>query len=124
MTYTNEQRQAIANIFKKVRSRMQRTPPWVGPKHKNSRYICDHIADTCHNDELDKRLAGQVIRERIEHKFSVEYWLVDAGHINASFANEARYGDPKSFETRQMHAYRLRWLESLIAEFSTKEKQS
>jgi hypothetical protein len=123
MTYTNEQRQAIANVFKKVHSRMQSNPPWAGYKYQYSRYICDNIADTYHNDE-DKGLAGQVIRERIEHKFSVEYWLVDAGHISASFANEARYGGPKSFETRQMHAYRLRWLKSLIAEFNTKEKQS
>ena len=122
MTYTNEQRQAIANVFKKVHNRMQRNPPWVGPKYKNSRYICDNISETHHNDE-DKGLAGQVINERLGPKFSVEYWLVDAGHISADFAEEARYGDHNSFETRQMHAYRLRWLKSLIAEFNTKEKQ-
>jgi hypothetical protein len=123
MTYTNEQRQAIANVLKKVHNRMKRNPPWAGYKHQHSRYICDHIADTYHNDE-DKRLAERVINERIEHKFSVEYWLVDAGHISADFSNESRFGDPNSFETKQVHAYRLRWLKSLIAEFSTKEKQS
>ena len=123
MTYTNEQCQAIANVFKKVHNRMQRNPPWVGPKYKNSRYICDNISEM-HNNNEDKRLAGQVINERLGHKFSVESWLVDAGHIRADFAQEARLGDHNSFETRQMHAYRLRWLKSLIAEFSTKEKQS
>jgi hypothetical protein len=122
MTYTNEQRQAIANVFKKVHNRMQSNPPWVGPKYKNSRYICDNISETHHNDE-GQRLAGQVINERLGHKFSVEDWLVDAGHISAGFAQEARLGDHNSFETRQMHAYRLRWLKSLIAEFNTKEKQ-
>jgi hypothetical protein len=123
MIYTNEQRQVIANVLKKVRNRMRRNPPWTAPKFMNSRYICDNIAEVHHNNE-DKRLAGQVISERIEHKFSVEYWLVDAGHISADFANESRYGDHNSFETRQLHAYRLRWLKSLIAEFSTEEKQS
>jgi hypothetical protein len=123
MIYTNEQRQAIANVLKKVHSRMRRNPPWTAPKFMNSRYICDNLAEVYHNNE-DKHLAGQVINERLGHKFSVESWLVDAGHIRADFAQEARLGDHNSFETRQMHAYRLRWLKSLIAEFSTKEKQS
>jgi hypothetical protein len=121
MTYTNEQRQAIANVLKKVHRRMKRNPPWVGFAFTNARYICDNIAEVYHNNE-DKHLAGKVISERIEHRFSVEYWLVDAGHIDVHFANEARYGDRNSFETRQMHAYRLRWLKSLIAEFSTEEQ--
>jgi len=122
MTYTNEQRQAIANVLKKVHSRMRRNPPWAGYKYKNSRYICDNLAGVHHNNE-DKHLAGQVIRERIEHNFSVEDWLEDAGHISADFAEEARtFGDPNSFEIKQMHAYRLRWLTSLIAEFSAEEQ--
>jgi hypothetical protein len=120
MKCTNEQRQAIANVLKKVRNRMRRNPPWTAPKFMNSRYICDNLADVYHNN-ADKHLAGKVISERIEHKFSVEYWLVDAGYISATFAYAARNGDPNSFETRQMHAYRLRWLKSLIAEFSTEE---
>jgi hypothetical protein len=123
MTYTNEQRQAIANVLKKVHNKLKRNPPWAGYKYKNSRYICDNLAEVYHNNE-DKHLAGQVIRERIEHKFSVEYWLVDAGHISADFSNAARFGDHNSFETKQMHAYRLRWLKALIAEFSTEEKQA
>jgi hypothetical protein len=123
MTYTNEQRQAIANVFKKVHNKMKRTPPWAGYKYQNSRYICDNIAEVYHNNE-DKGLAGHVIRERIEHKFCVEDWLVSAGYISADFANEARYGDHRAFETEQMHAYRLRWLKALIAEFSAEEKQA
>jgi hypothetical protein len=123
MKYTNEQRQAIADVFKKVHSRMRRNPPWVGYKHQHSRYICDNLAEVRHNNE-DKHLAGRVISERIEHKFSIEYWLMDAGHISANFSNEARFGDRKSFETEQMHAYRLRWLKSLISEFSAEEKQA
>ena len=121
MTYTNEQRQAIANVLKKVHNKMQRNPPCAAHKFVNSRYICDNLADVYHNN-ADKHLAGKVINERIEHKFCVEYWLVDAGHISEGFAKEARFGNPNSFETRQMHAYRLRWLKSLIAEFSTEEQ--
>ena len=121
MKYTNEQRQAIADVFKKVRKQMKRNPPW-GNKH-NSRYISYNIAEMrCHN--LDKSLAGQVIKERIEHNFSVEYWLVHEGYIHADFAEEARWGDREAFEAKQVHAYRLRWLKALIAEFSTEEKRA
>jgi len=120
MNYTNEQRQVIADVFKKVRNKMKRNPPWGN--NYNSRYICDNIAEvSCHN--LDKHLAGQVINERIGHKFSVEYWLVHEGCIHADFAEEARYGYREAFEVKQMHAYRLRWLKSLIAEFSAEENQ-
>lgn len=122
MKYTNEQRQAIADVFKKVHRRMKRNPPWSGYKYQHSRYICDNIGDVkCHN--LDKHLAGQVINERMEARFSVEYWLVDSGHISKDFAEEARYSHRNTFELKQMHAYRLRWLKSLIAEFSAEENQ-
>ena len=117
--YTNEQRQDIADVFKKVRNKMKRNPPW-GDTY-NSRYICDNIAEvSCHN--LDKHLAGLVINERIGHKFSVEYWLRNEGHISADFAEVARYGNRELFEVKQMYEYRLRWLKSLIAEFSAEEK--
>jgi hypothetical protein len=123
MTYTNEQRQAIADVFKKVHRRMENTPPWVGFKYQHSRYICDNIAEVdC--DNLDKHLADQVINERIGHKFSVDRWLRDEGHISADFEHAAHFGHPKSFESVQMYKYRLRWLKSLIAEFSAEEKQS
>jgi hypothetical protein len=121
MTYTNEQRQTIADVFKKVHRRMQRNPPW-GNKN-NSRYICDNIAEMrC--DNIDKYLAGQVIKERIGDRFSVEYWLRDEGHISADFVEAARWGDREAFEVKQIHAYRLRWLKALIAEFSTDEKRA
>jgi hypothetical protein len=119
MKYTNEQRQAIAGVFKKVRNKMKRNPPWGA--NYNSRYICDNIAEVrCHN--LDKHLAGQVINERLGYKFSVEHWLRDERHISADFAEVARYDNRNGFERKQMHAYRLRWLKSLIAEFNTEEK--
>ena len=120
MNYTNEQRQAIADVFKKVHRRMNRNPPWG--EDYNSRYICDNIGEVYHND-IDKSLARQFINERIERRFSVEYWLVHEGCIHADFAEEARYGDRDKFEVKQMHAYRLRWLKALIAEFSTEENQ-
>jgi hypothetical protein len=121
MTYTNEQRQTIADVFKKVHNKMKRNPPW-GNKH-NSRYICDNIAAVACNN-IDKSLAGRVIEERIAHNFSVDYWLRDAGHISTDFLEEARFGDRNGFEVKQIHAYRLRWLKALIAEFSTDEKQA
>jgi hypothetical protein len=120
MKYTNEERQAIAAVFKKVHNKMKRNPPW-GDRHY-SRYICDRIADLYCSNDIDKSLAGQVIKERIGHKFSIEYWLRDEGHISADFAEVARYGNRELFEVKQMHAYRLRWLKSLIAEFSAEEK--
>jgi hypothetical protein len=49
---------------------------------------------------------------------------MDEGHIHADFVREARLGDRNTFEVKQMHAYRLRWLKSLIAEFSAEEKQA
>jgi hypothetical protein len=117
----NEQRQAIADVFKKVHNKMKRNPPWGNKCF--SRYICDNIAEMrC--DNIDKYLAGQVIKERIGDRFSVEYWLRDEGHISADFVEAARWGDREAFEVKQMHAYRLRWLKSLIAEFSTEEKQA
>ena len=120
MKYTNEQRQAIATVFKKVHSKMKRNPSWGN--NYNSRYICDNIAEaSCRN--LDKHLAGQVINERIKGRFSVDYWLRDEGHISADFAETARWSSERNtFECKQMHAYRLRWLKSLIAEFSAEEK--
>jgi len=121
MKYTNEQRQVIADVFTKVHNKMKRNPPWGA--NYNSRYICDNIAEvSCHN--LDKHLAGQVINERIKGRFCVENWLRDEGHISADFASEARCGDRNTFEVNQVHEYRLRWLKSLIAEFSAKEKQA
>ncbi len=122
MKYTNEQRQAIATVFKKVHSKMKRNTPWAGYKYQHSRYICDNIAEaSCRN--LDKHLAGQVINERIKGRFSVDYWLRDEGHISADFAETARCSSERNtFECKQMHAYRLRWLKSLIAEFSDEEK--
>ena len=120
MTYTNEQRQAIADVFKKVHKRMKRNPPWAG---YNSRYICDSIGEVVGSNSRE-HAAHAVVNERIGARFSVEYWLVHEGYISADFAEEARYGDRNSFETKQMHAYRLRWLKSLIAEFSAEEKQA
>jgi hypothetical protein len=123
MTYTNEQRQAIADVFKKVHNKMKRNTPWAGYKYQHSRYICDNIGEVyCDNE--DKQLAGRVITQRLGDRFSVEHWLRDEGHISADFASEARFGDHNGFECKQMHAYRLRWLKSLIAEFSTEEKQA
>jgi hypothetical protein len=121
MKYTNEQRQAIADVFKKVHNKMKRNPPWGNICF--SRYICDNIAEMrCHN--IDKSLAGQVIKKRIGDRFSVEYWLRDAGHISTDFVEAARWSDLEAFEVKQMRAYRLRWLKALIAEFSTEEKQA
>ena len=117
----NEQRQAIADVFKKVHNKMKRNPPWGNKCF--SRYILYNIAEMrC--DNIDKYLAGQVIKERIEPNFSVDYWLRDAGHISTDFVEAARWGDLEAFEVKQMHAYRLRWLKALIAEFSTEEKQA
>ena len=121
MKYTNEQRQAIADVFKKVHNKMKRNPPWGNKCF--SHYIRYNIAVVA-CDNIDKYLAGQVIKERIGDRFSVEYWLRDEGHISADFVEAARWGDREAFEVKQMHAYRLRWLKSLIAEFSTEEKQA
>lgn len=116
MNYTPEQRQVIADVFKKVHNRMKRNPPWVGQRFMNSRYICDNIAEVrCHN--LDKHLAGRVINERIKHHYCVEHWLVEQGCISEEFGRTARYS-ASSFECKQMHAYRLRWLNALVKEFS------
>ncbi len=118
----NEQRQAIADVFKKVHNKMKHNPPWDGYKYQHSRYICDNIgsADTSYQ----KKLALDVITQRLGDRYSVEYWLRDEGHISADFVEAARWGDREAFEVKQMHAYRLRWLKALIAEFSTEEKQA
>jgi len=96
---------------------MKRCPPWVGYKYQNSRYICDNL-DKVYCSNEDKQLAGRVINARLGYRFSVEHWLRDEGHISADFAETARFGDHNGFESKQLHAYRLRWLKSLIAEFS------
>ena len=121
MTYTNEQRQAIADVFKKVRKQMKRNPPWGD--RSCSRYICDNIREVAHTD-YQKKLALDFITQRLGDQFSVEHWLHDEGHISADFAEEARWGDREAFARKQTHAYRLRWLKSLIAEFSTEEKRA
>ena len=82
MTYTNEQRQAIADVFKKARKQMKRNPPWGGYKYQHSRYICDNLEA---RPEFLK-LALDVITQRLGGRFSVDYWLRDEGHISAYFA--------------------------------------
>jgi hypothetical protein len=121
MKYTNEQRQAIADVFKKVHNKMKRNPPW-GNKN-NSRFICDNIAGVA-CDNTDKHLAGQVITQRLGDRLTVTSWLRDEGHISTDFVVEVCWGDREAFARKQMHAYRLRWLKALIAEFSTEEKQA
>jgi hypothetical protein len=123
MKYTKKQRQAIADVFKKVHNKMRRNPPWDGFKYQNSRYICDNIGDVL-GGHCREHAAYDVINERLGHKFSVEYWLMHEGYISADFENAARFGYHNGFETTQMHKYRLRWLKSLIAEFSAEEKQA
>jgi hypothetical protein len=115
--YTKKQRQAIADVFKKVHNKMQHNPPWGS--NYNSRYICDNIAEVLGGSSRE-HAAYDVINERIKGRFCVEYWLRDEGHISADFADVARYGNRELFEVKQAYRYRLRWLKSLIAEFEAK----
>jgi hypothetical protein len=113
MTYTKAQRKALAEIFTKVHDKMERNPPWEG---KSSRYICVNLADERRN-LWQVRAAIAIVTKRIAGHFSLEFWLERNGYIDMQFCTAATNYD--SFECRQMHQYRLRWLKDLIREFST-----
>ena len=114
MKYTPKQRQAIAEVFAKVRRRMKRNTPWNSDRYKVSRYICDNIREL---DCVGTKFAFEVIEERIKYKFSVDQWLCDEGYISADFLERGRYV-MNSDECKQLHAYRMRWLAAMIKEFS------
>jgi phenylalanyl-tRNA synthetase alpha subunit len=119
MNYANKQvkaehkaqRKAIAKVFKEAHDRMEQSPPWEGI---NSRHICFNIPNN-----KETRNAHYAIRSRISGYFSVAHWLESQGHISERFARAAEGRNIDSFEVKQMHQYRLRWLKDLIREFST-----
>jgi hypothetical protein len=114
MTYTKAQRKALANIFTKVHDKMERNPPWEG---KSSRYICVNLADERWN-LWQVRAAIAIVTKRIAGHLSLEFWLERNGYIDKQFRTSST-DNHDSFEVRQMHQYRLRWLKDLIREFST-----
>ena len=114
MTYTKAQRKALAKIFTKAHDKMEQNPPWEG---KSSRFICVNLADE--GPKLwQVRAAIAIVTERILGHFSLEFWLERNGYIDKQFCTAAK-DNRDSFECRQMHQYRLRWLKDLIREFST-----
>ena len=59
----------------------------------------------------DKERAGDVIRTRMDHSRSLEWWLCEQDVVS---------GHPATLCKAQMRAYRLRWLDALIEEFEAK----
>jgi hypothetical protein len=114
MTYTQAQRKALAKIFTKVHNKMERSPPWTNKP--SSRLICVNLADEGPN-LWQVRAAIAIVTKRIAGHLSLEFWLERNGYIDMQFCTAATNYD--SFECRQMHQYRLRWLKDLIREFST-----
>jgi hypothetical protein len=115
MTYTKAQRKALAKIFTKVHDKMERSPPWTNKL--SSRYICTNLADEGWN-LWQVRAAIAIVTERMLWRVSLEFWLERNGYIDMQFRTAAT-DNHDSFECRQMHQYRLRWLKNLIREFST-----
>lgn len=115
MTYTPTQRKRICRIFKKALTTL---PSHTGYMHgAASPFICDNInsidciADT---DYTVKRMAKDIIEDRINHCFGIDTWLKEQGDdICYQVITDMNYN-----QGRKLQAYRKAWLESLIKEFS------
>jgi len=115
MAYTKAHRKAIAEIFTKAHDRMEKNPLWGV---KSQRFICVNLG--MEDPKLwQVRAAIAIVTERILWRVSLEFWLEQNGHITEEFRRTAMRADRDSFERRQIHQYRLRWLKELIREFST-----
>lgn len=77
-------------------------------------YICLALEEALMNDRISYdacERARTLITRRIEHRATIESWLVNGGYIDMS------NGISKSLADK-IQAYRHAWLDSLIKEFS------
>lgn len=79
-------------------------------------YICDSIRRAYHEEEITQkamRTATKLVMSRLAPDVSVGSWL----HNNVGY--KIKYGNKHNAYHRQIQAYRHRWLDALIIEYSS-----
>lgn len=101
--YSKIQRRTLAEAFRVVKARLQRTGP--------ERFICNTLSFAYMHDLIGNwavNEAKHIIRVRMNNAFTLEVWLTKHHGVP---------GEQKTYSA--MYQYRLAWLDHLIQEFSS-----
>ena len=99
---TTRDRRALAEAFKEARKRIE---------SRRCHYICYALKGALDERKIDcwaAQSAGNLILDRLSPYNTVEGWLMGSAGVPVRFAQNAELS----------REYRLRWLDSLIEEFS------
>lgn len=101
--YSKIQRRTLAEAFRVVKDRLERTGP--------DKFICNALSFAYMRDLIGNwavNEAKHIIRVRMDYCLTLEQWLIKVPRIPAADRTQSA-----------MYQYRMAWLDHLIQEFSS-----